>query len=88
MNPLKKPKPLSSLPGASIRFVSLFLVFTHGHASLRVCVWGALLSPWQLYRPLTNALPLCEGVPMASTEWDYLFLTFLKKEITILSVPQ
>lgn len=41
---------------------------------------------------LTNALPLCEGVPMASREQDYLFLTFLKKKkkkrsIT-LSVPQ
>lgn len=36
------------------------------------------LSCLQLCRPLTNALPLCEGVPMASREQDYLFLTFLK----------
>lgn len=70
-------------------FVSLFLVlYRQPHLLSR----EAFLSRWPLCWPLTNALPLCVGVPVTSAEHAYLFLHlflfFLNKKSQIFSVPQ
>lgn len=60
---------------------------THSHTSW----WGRPLSRWPLCWPLTNALPLCVGVPCdisrACLPLSTLFFFFLNKSL-IVSVPQ
>lgn len=76
VDPLKT-RPLSSSPGYCSEHP--FCLLVPGLYLWPRLLAAALMSTWQLCWPLTNALPLCEGVHMASAEQDYLFLTFLKK---------
>lgn len=71
----QEPTSLASTrpKGRASVLVSLVLVlYRQPHLLTR----EAFLSRWPLCRPLTNALPLCVGVPVTSAEHAYLFLHF------------